>query len=91
MAAFDRRFTSRALVPLEGPRERDGSVWVRGRADYTSPLAPDLSFVLEETAHFDGDRIARLEDAYEPEVVERLLEYAARYGQVLGFPAGPRR
>lgn len=82
---FDRRFASRAVVLLEGPREEDGAVWVRGRADYTSPIAPDLSFELEETARFEGGRIRRLEDRYTPGTVERLLAYAAAHGPGLGL------
>lgn len=85
---FDRRFASRAVVLLEGPREEDGAVWLRGRADYTSPKAPPLSFELEETAHFDGDRIRRLEDRYTPDEVTRLLAYAAAHGAVLGLAEG---
>lgn len=84
-AGFDRRFASRAVVLLEGPREEDGAVWLRGRADYTSPKAPPLSFELEETARFDGDRIRRLEDRYAPATVEALLAYAAEHGAVLGL------
>lgn len=82
---FDRRFASRDLALLEGPHEEDGAVWVRGRADYRSPRAPDLSFELEETARFEGDRIRRLEDRYAPATVERLLAYAAAHGPALGL------
>ena len=85
IAGLDRRFATRNVVLLEGPREEAGRVWLRGRADYTHPDAPDLSFELEETAHFDGDRIRRLEDRYSADTVARLLDYVAEHGEALGL------
>ena len=83
--AFDRRFDSRAVVLLEGPRVEGDAVWLRGRADYTSDVAPDLSFELEEIATFAGDRICRLEDRYDAEMVAALERYVAEHGAKLGL------
>jgi ketosteroid isomerase-like protein len=82
---FDRRFASRRVEVVEGPREDGDTVWVRGRAIYTAQGAPDLAFELEETARFSGDRIHRLEDVYEPAEQERLAAYAKRHGARLGL------
>jgi hypothetical protein len=82
---FDRRFASRKVALLEGPREQDGSVWIRGSAVYTAPGAPDLSFALEETATFEGGRIRRLEDRYDAETARAVREYADAWGAKLGL------
>ena len=82
---FDRRFASRAVILLAGPREDGAAVWVRGRADYTSPLAPDLSFELEEIATFSGDRIQQLEDRYDDAARAVLADYLAAHGATLGL------
>jgi hypothetical protein len=84
---FDRRFASRAVILLAGPREDGAAVWVRGRADYTSPLAPDLSFELEEIATFSGDRIQQLEDRYDDAARAVLADYLAAHGAALGLRA----
>jgi hypothetical protein len=85
---FDRRFASREVGLVAGPRETADSVWVRGRASYRSPHAPDLDFELEETAWFEGDRIRRLEDRYEDETRKALEAYAAAHGARLGLDGG---
>ena len=82
---FDRRFATREVTLLEGPREEDAAVWIRGRADYSSPAVPDLSFELEETATFSGARICRLEDRYDDATVTALKAYLERHGPKLGI------
>jgi len=83
---FDRRFASRAVSLVEGPREQDGSVWIRGRARYTAPGVPDLEFELEETAWFESDgRIRRLEDRYDEATLQALGEYLRAHGATLGL------
>jgi hypothetical protein len=82
---FDRRFASREVSPVDGPREQGRSVWVRGRARYTAPGVPDLEFELEETAWFEGDRIQRLEDRYDPDTVRAFEEYRRAHGAKLGL------
>jgi hypothetical protein len=91
---FDRRFATREVGVLAGPRESDGAVWVRGRARYTAPGLPDLVFDLEETARFDGDRIAHLADRYDPATVRAIATYLREHGPKLGIAgagAGPAR
>lgn len=85
---FDRRFASRTVTLVAGPTEQGATVWIRGRADYTSPLAPDLTFELEETAEFEEDRIRRLRDVYDEETREALLDYLAAHGAALGLGTG---
>jgi len=82
---FDRRFESREIALLEGPREEGDSVWIRGSATYRAAGVPDLVLVLDETAWFDGDRIRRLEDRYEPEMVDALVAYLREHGPKLGI------
>jgi hypothetical protein len=85
--AFDRRFESRAVELVAGPRETGDSVWVRGRGVYRAAGVPELAFELEETAWFEGDRIRRLEDRYEPAEREALARYLAAHGAKLGLGA----
>jgi hypothetical protein len=82
---FDRRFASRRVELVEGPRVDGDRVWLRGRAIYTAEGAPDLAFELEETARFSGDRIRLLEDAYAPAEKERLAAYLRQYGARIGI------
>lgn len=83
--AFDRRFASREVQLVEGPREQDGAVWLRGRAIYRAPGVPELAFELEETAAFADGRIRRLEDRYDAATEARLAAYLAEHGARLGL------
>ncbi len=82
---FDRRFRSREIALLEGPKEDDESVWIRGSATYRADGVPDFVLELEETAYFEGDRIRRLEDRYEPEMKRRISSYLKEHGEKLGI------
>ena len=84
---FDRRFESRELALLEGPRQEGDSVWIRGSATYSAPGVPDFVLELEETATFDGDRIRLLEDRYEKAMEKEALEYLKEHGGKLGISA----
>ena len=83
---FDRRFDSREIALLEGPKEDGESVWIRGGATYRAKGVPDFVLELEETVHFEGDRIRRLEDRYEPAMKQRISSYLKEYGEKLGIP-----
>jgi ketosteroid isomerase-like protein len=85
---FDRRFATRAVSLLEGPRVEGDAVWLRGRATYRAAGVPGFVLELEETAHFDGDRIRRLEDRYTREMQERIAAYPAAHGAKLGIATG---
>ena len=82
---FDRRFESREVALLEGPKEIGDAVWIRGSATYRAKGVPNLVLELEETAHFDGDRIRLLEDRYEPAMQRAVADYLAAYGGKLGI------
>jgi len=82
---FDRRFASREVELVEGPREEGGAVWLRGRARYCAEGVPELVFELEETAHFAGERIRRLEDRYDAANREIIERYLAAHGAKLGI------
>ncbi len=82
---FDRRFESREIALIEGPKEDGESVWVRGNATYRAKGVPDFVLELEETVYFEGDRIRRLEDHYEPEMKQRIAAYLKEHGEKLGI------
>ena len=82
---FDRRFATRTVSLLDGPSEKEGSVWILGRAAYTAEGVPDLVFDLEELATFDGDRIRRLEDRYGSEAAKIAGDYLAAHTTALGI------
>jgi hypothetical protein len=82
---FDRRFASREVGLVAGPRETADSVWIRGRGLYRAAGVPDLAFELEETAWFDGDRIRRLEDRYDSATQAAMEAYRAAHGAKLGL------
>jgi ketosteroid isomerase-like protein len=81
--AFDRRFASRAVEVIEGPTERDGSVWFRWAATYTLPDAPALRMIGEETLVFEGGRIRRMEDRMSEEETQKVQAYLATHGAKL--------
>lgn len=82
---FDRRFETREIALLEGPRDDGDSVWIRGSATYRAAGVPELSFVLEETVHFDGDRIRLLEDRYDAATERAVNAYLDAHGDRLGI------
>jgi ketosteroid isomerase-like protein len=84
--AFDRRFESRELALLDGPTEKDGSVWLRGSATYRAAGVPELVLELELTLRFDGEQICQMVDHYEPEMKTQLDAYLAAHGAKLGIP-----
>jgi hypothetical protein len=82
---FDRRFASRELALLEGPKEIGDAVWIRGGATYRAAGVPEFTLELEETVTFDGNRICRLEDRYEPAVQQAVARYLEAHGEKLGI------
>jgi ketosteroid isomerase-like protein len=86
---FDRRFATRTVSLVDGPRADGDSVWIRGCATYTAPGVPDLAFELEETAWFTADgRIRRLEDRYDEATLRSLVAYMDAHGARLGISSG---
>ncbi len=82
---FDRRFASRELELIAGPRAEGDTVWLRGGARYTAAGRPDLSFELEETVTFDGDVIVHLADRYDAGEIARIQAYLREHGAALGI------
>ena len=82
---FDKRFASREVALLEGPREEGDGVWIRGSATYRASGVPTLVLRLKEIARFEGDRIYRLEDHYEPAMQKEIAEYLKQHGEKLGI------
>ncbi len=82
---FDRRFESRTLRAIDGPREDGDAVWIHGLATYRAPGIPDFELELEETAHFREGRIHRLVDAYAPEMKAEARRFLAEVGPRLGL------
>jgi hypothetical protein len=82
---FDRRFATRTLDLLEGPKEDGDEVWIKGTATYTAEGVPNLVLSLAETIRFDGDKIVYLEDHYAPEMLDEIVRYALEHGAGLGM------
>lgn len=82
---FDRRFETRELTLLEGPRQGGDEVWIRGTATYTARGVPDLVLTLAETIRFDGDEIVHLADHYTPEMLEGTVRYVIEHRAALGM------
>ncbi len=79
----DRRFDSRELEIFEGPKILDGAVWLRWRVSYGRAETPGVVLEGIETARFEGDRIALLEDTFPEETQKTALEFLQRYGDKL--------
>ncbi len=84
---FDRRFETRTLDLLDGPKEEGDEVWIHGAARYTAPGVPELVLKLEETVRFEGEEIVHLEDRYAPEIAEEAERYLREHGATLGIEA----
>jgi hypothetical protein len=79
VSGFDRRFDERILEMTDGPEERDGQVWMRWRATYRVGDAPEIAIEGESTAHYDGDRIRLLEDAFAEGASDEVLAWMGRH------------
>ena len=84
---FDRRFQSREIALLEGPKEEGGSVWIRGSATYRATGVPAFVLELEEIVTFEGDRICLLEDRYQPAMRQSISAHLKAHGEKLGISA----
>ncbi len=82
---FDRKFDSRALKPLDGPREEGDEVWLRGAATYRAEGLPDFVLVLEETLRFEGGLIVHLEDCYSTEMADQTERFVRDHGATIGL------
>jgi hypothetical protein len=73
VAGLDRRFDLRVPSLLEGPREREGGVWMRFALSLSRAGLPDLTLTGDHTTYFHGDRIWRIEE-YVPVIVCRAVK-----------------
>ena len=80
--AFDRNMDSR--TPDFQPPTVDGdTLRMTWSVTYTKAGAPDLVISGVELATFEGDRIARLRDDFDPEAQKRMGEWMAAHGALL--------
>jgi hypothetical protein len=80
---FDRKMDSRT-PDFQTPTVDGNTLTMRWTVTYTKAGAPDLSISGSETAIFEGDRIARLRDDFDPEAQKGMGEWMAAHGAKLG-------
>jgi len=80
--AFDRRMDSRT-PDFETPTVDGDTLEMKWRVTYTKAAAPDLVISGTEVAIFEGDRIARLRDVFDPEAQKGMGEWMAAHGAKL--------
>jgi hypothetical protein len=80
--AFDRNMDSRTLT-LQTPTVDGNELEVSWTVTYTKAGAPDLSISGREVAIFDGDRIARMRDDFDPDAQKTMGEWMAAHGALL--------
>ncbi len=85
----DRRFDSRTLVGITEPVAEGDRLARRWRITYTLAGTPDLVLEGESRYRFEGDRIASLEVALDPENTEVLAGWMARHGDKLVARGSP--
>lgn len=79
---FDRNMDSRT-PDFESPTVDGNTLRMRWSVTYTKAGAPDLVLSGLETATFEGDRIARLRDDFDPETQKAMGEWMAAHGALL--------
>jgi hypothetical protein len=80
---FDRTMDSRA-PDFQAPAVDGDTLTMRWAVTYTKAGVPDLAISGLETAVFQGDRIARLRDDFDPEAQKAMGEWMAKHGSTLG-------
>ena len=79
---FDRKMDARIPV-FEEPTAEGNEVTVRWTVTYQKAGAPDLVISGIEKATFEGDRIARLRDEFDPEALKAMGEWMSAHGAKL--------
>jgi hypothetical protein len=79
---FDRRMDSRT-PDFERPKVTGNTLAMKWKVTYTKKGLPDLVISGVETAEFDGDRIAKLRDDFDPQALARMSDWMAKHGQTL--------
>lgn len=80
--AFDRRF-DRRLPDFDPPAEEDDRVVMKWRVTYQKEGLPDLVISGVETAVFEGERICRLRDEFDPSAQKAMAEWMSSHGASL--------
>jgi hypothetical protein len=81
--AFDRRFDTRQLRFVDGPKEDSGRVRVKWEFEGTKSGLPALVICGTETAEFEGDRIKLLRDEFDAEARAVVEAWINRHGAFL--------
>jgi len=79
---FDRRMDSRA-PDFQTPTVEGDELTMSWAVTYTKAGCPDLVISGVETAGFEGDRIKRLRDDFDPEAEKAMGEWMAAHGSKL--------
>lgn len=79
----DRRFETRELVLLDGPKMKDDTVYIQWRANYSQPGLPTLCLEGEETLKFVDGRIVHMKDSCSAEVVAAFGQWMEEWGAQL--------
>ena len=79
---FDRRMDSRTPV-FQEPQEDGNTVTIRWRVSYTKEGVPDLEIFGTEVAEFEGDRIKKLSDEFDPEAMANFEKWMTAHGALL--------
>ena len=80
--SFDRRMDSRAL-DFQSPTVDGDTIQVNWKVIYTKAGCPDLVIFGREIAVFEGDRIARLCDEFDPAAAAGMEEWMTAHGAKL--------
>ncbi len=80
--AFDRRMDSRTPT-FQTPVVEGNTLTMKWKVTYTKKGVPDLVISGVETAEFNGERIARLRDDFDPGAQKSMGEWMAEHGKAL--------
>jgi len=79
---FDRRMDTRT-PDFHSPTVDGNTLRMKWTVTYTKAGRPDLVISGVETAIFEGDRIARLRDEFDPAAQKAMGEWMAKHGAAL--------
>lgn len=81
--AFDRKMDSRT-PDFQTPTVEGDTLTMKWTVSYTKAGKPDLVISGVETAVFEGDRIKRLRDEFDPKTQKEMGEWMDAHGASLG-------
>lgn len=79
---FDRRMDRRTPA-FERPQVAGKTLTMKWKMTYTKRGLPDLVISGVETAEFEGDRIARLRDDFDPGALAAMNDWMTKHGPSL--------